>query len=70
MFSQCCLFKHLYSYYYYYYSRKYKYSDLNDLPPTILFVVNLLKTTRMFQFFQDCTGLEFLAGKLNMKSYY
>ncbi|XP_029344824.1 uncharacterized protein LOC100575121 isoform X1 [Acyrthosiphon pisum] len=50
--------------------RKYKYLDSKDLPESILSVVNLLKTERMFQFFQDCTGLRFIAVNIEVQRWH
>ncbi|CAI6367906.1 unnamed protein product [Macrosiphum euphorbiae] len=50
--------------------RQYKYLDLQDLPESILSVVNLLKTERMFTFFQDCTGLRFIAVNIEVQRWH
>ncbi|XP_022180958.1 prolyl 3-hydroxylase OGFOD1 isoform X2 [Myzus persicae] len=50
--------------------RHYKCIDLKDLPASVLSVVNLLKTERMFQFFKDCTGLEFLAVNIEVQRWH
>jgi len=50
--------------------RHYKYVDINELPLTILFVVNMLKTDRMFQFFQECTGLKFLGVNIEVQRWH
>lgn len=39
------------------------YLDVDQYPYTVLFTVNMLKTNHMFNFFEECTGLEFSGGK-------
>lgn len=50
--------------------RHYKYVDINDLPSSVLFLVNLLKTERMYQFFKECTGFEFLAVNIEVQRWH
>lgn len=50
--------------------RHYKYLESKDLPESILSVVNLLKTERMFQFFRDCTGLSFIAVNIEVQRWH
>lgn len=49
--------------------RLYKYLDLKKMPFRLMFVVNLLKTDHMFNFFKDCTGLDLCGGKQNIESF-
>lgn len=50
--------------------KHYKYVDLDELPLTMLFVVNMLKTDRMFQFFQECSGFEFLGVNIEVQRWH
>uniref|UniRef100_A0A2H8TJ70 uS12 prolyl 3-hydroxylase n=1 Tax=Melanaphis sacchari TaxID=742174 RepID=A0A2H8TJ70_9HEMI len=50
--------------------RQYKHVDNKELPNSILFIVNMLKTDCMFKFFQECSGLEFLGVNIEVQRWH